>query len=70
MLTKKKTQKILQKCGETNMKITIVMVFLMLGSFLAGMELADTLNPYEQCKRMYTTPEDIGECLWIKENPQ
>ena len=52
------------------MKIIIVMVFLMLGSFLAGMELADTLNPYEQCKRMYTTPEDIGECLWIKENPQ
>ena len=51
------------------MKITIVMVFLMLGSFLAGMELADTLNPYEQCKRIYTTPEDISECVWIKENP-
>ena len=45
-----------------------VMVFLMLGSFLAGMELADTLNPYEQCKRMYETPEDISECVWIKEN--
>ena len=45
------------------------MVFLMLGSFLAGMELADTLNPYEQCKRMYNTPEDISECVWIKENP-
>ena len=51
------------------MKITIVMVFLMLSSFLAGMELADTLNPYEQCKRMYNTPEDISECVWIKENP-
>ena len=51
------------------MKITIVMVFLMLGSFLAGMELADTLNPYEVCKRMYSTPEDISECVWIKENP-
>ena len=51
------------------MKITIVMVFLMTGSFLAGMELADTLNPYEQCKRMYETPEDISECVWIKENP-
>ena len=51
------------------MKITIVMVFLMAGSFLAGMELADTLNPYEQCKRMYETLEDISECVWIKENP-
>ena len=46
-----------------------VMVFLMLGSFLAGMELSDTLNPYEQCKHMYDTPEDISECVWIKENP-
>ena len=56
--------------GVDQMKITILMLFLMLGSFLAGMELADTLNPYEQCKRMYDTPEDISECLWIKENPQ
>ena len=45
-----------------------VMAFLMLGSFLAGMELADALNPYEQCKRMYETPEDISECVWLKEN--
>lgn len=51
------------------MKFSILMLFLMLGSFLAGMELADTLNPYEQCKRMYTDPYDIGECVWIKENP-
>ena len=56
--------------GVDQMKITILMLFLMLGSFLAGMELADTLNPYEQCKRMYDTPEDISECIWIKENPQ
>ena len=46
-----------------------VMVFLMTGSFLAGMELADTLNPYEECKRMYETFEDISQCVWIKENP-
>ena len=26
------------------------------------------LHPYEQCKRMYTTPEDISECIWLKEN--
>jgi len=55
--------------GVDQMKSTIGLVFLMLSSFLAGMELADTLNPYEQCKRMYDTPEDISECVWIKENP-
>lgn len=27
------------------------------------------IHPYEQCKRMYETPEDIMECVWIKENP-
>ena len=26
-------------------------------------------HPYEQCKQMYTAPEDISECVWIKENP-
>ena len=26
-------------------------------------------HPYEQCKRMYTSPEDVSECVWIKENP-
>jgi hypothetical protein len=26
-------------------------------------------HPYEVCKRMYETPEDISECVWIKENP-
>jgi len=25
-------------------------------------------HPYEQCKRMYVTPEDIAECVWIKED--
>ena len=47
----------------------VIMIWVALGSFVAGMELADTLNPYEQCKRMYDTPEDISECVWIKENP-
>jgi len=49
-------------------KWIIVVFSLMLGSFVAGMELADTLNPYEQCKRMYDTPEDVSECVWILEN--
>jgi hypothetical protein len=33
-----------------------------------GLELGSYLHPYEVCKRMYDTPEDIGECVWIKEN--
>ena len=47
----------------------IIMIWVAFGSFVAGMELADTLNPYEECKRMYETFEDISECVWIKENP-
>lgn len=48
--------------------IIVIMFWVALGSFVAGIEFADTLNPYEQCKRMYETPEDISECVWIREN--
>ena len=24
--------------------------------------------PHEECEMMYETPEDISECLWLKEN--
>jgi len=34
-----------------------------------GLVLGSYSHPYEQCKRMYNTPEDISECVWIKENP-
>jgi hypothetical protein len=34
-----------------------------------GTSLGSWSHPYEQCKRMYDTPEDISECVWIKENP-
>ena len=37
--------------------------------FLLGLYLGSASHPYEQCKRMYETPEDISECVWIKENP-
>ena len=33
-----------------------------------GMELADTPNPYEQCKRMYDTPSD-GEFVEASDAP-
>ena len=34
-----------------------------------GHALGNYDHPYEVCKRMYDTPEDISECVWIKENP-
>ena len=36
---------------------------------LGVIALANYARPYEVCKRMYNTPEDIGECVWILENP-
>jgi len=49
------------------MKLTLTITFLA-GFVLGGLLVAAT-NSYEQCKRMYVTPEDISECVWIKENP-
>ena len=37
-------------------------------AFIAGWAVAMYFHPYEQCKRMYDTPEDVSECVWIKEN--
>ena len=37
--------------------------------FILGLVLGSWSHPYEVCKRMYDTPEDIMECVWIKENP-
>ena len=43
------------------------------GGFLVGLGLGMTVgynfHPYESCESMYETPEDISECVWIKENP-
>jgi hypothetical protein len=36
--------------------------------FLLGWRFGEYLHPYEECKRMYNTPEDVSECVWIKEN--
>ena len=35
---------------------------------IAGWAFATYFHPYEECKRMYETPEDIAECVWILEN--
>jgi hypothetical protein len=38
-------------------------------AFVIGLTLGSWSHPYEQCKRMYNTPEDIDECVWIRMNP-
>ena len=35
-----------------------------------GLAVGSYSHPYEVCKRMYNTQEDVMECVWIKENPQ
>ena len=37
-------------------------------AFVAGLALGSYSHPYETCKRMYDTPKDVSECVWIKEN--
>ena len=38
-------------------------------AFVLGVLSGNYGHPYEVCKRMYNTPGDIMECVWIKENP-
>ena len=39
------------------------------GGYIATEDTIKMLeHPYEVCKIMYDTPEDISECVWIKEN--
>ena len=38
-------------------------------AFVLGLALGSYSHPYEVCKKQYDTPEDISECVWIKENP-
>ena len=38
-------------------------------AFVLGLYLGSASHPYEVCKKQYDTPEDIAECVWIKENP-
>jgi regulation of enolase protein 1 (concanavalin A-like superfamily) len=37
-------------------------------AFILGLILGSYSHPYEQCARMYNSPEYISECVWIKEN--
>lgn len=39
-------------------------------AFVLGLYMGNASHPYEQCKNKYDTPEDIIECVWIKENSQ
>jgi hypothetical protein len=49
-------------------KASIVGVALAV-AFVVGLTMGSYSHPYEICKRMYDTQEDISECMWIKENP-
>jgi len=42
--------------------------FFIILAFILGWIAGTYTHPYEQCKRMYVTPEDIGECVWLKED--
>jgi hypothetical protein len=35
-------------------------------AFDFGLALGSYSHPFEVCKRMYDTSEDIAECVWIK----
>lgn len=37
-------------------------------AFVVGLTLGSYAHPYEQCKRMYDSAEEISECTWIKTN--
>lgn len=38
-------------------------------ALVIGIALGNYAHPYGQCKMKYDTPEDVSECVWIKENP-
>lgn len=37
-------------------------------ALIAGLTLGSWSHPYEQCKRMYDSQEDLAECVWLLEN--
>ena len=52
---------------------------LIVGGFVGGFAVSLILlmmgiiigyigHPYEKCKRMYVTAEDMSECVWLLEN--
>ena len=46
-----------------------VMAFAVVMFLIGGLWIGYESHPYEQCARMYNSPEYISECVWIKENP-
>jgi hypothetical protein len=37
-------------------------------ALIVGWAFGQYFHPYESCKRMYSSPKDIVECVWIKAN--
>jgi len=46
------------------------MPFAVVLSLIGGLLIGYESHPYESCKRMYKTFEDISECVYLKETPQ
>ena len=46
----------------------VQIVALIILPLIVGWAFGQYFHPYDSCKRMYSTPEDIVECVWIKEN--
>jgi len=43
-------------------------LFIVVSMFI-GMAIGSYYHPYERCERKgYTTPNDIGECVWLLQN--
>lgn len=49
-------------------KLVVSLFVMIIVAFVGGIYTGYYGHPYEACKRQYTTAEDIGECLWIKEH--
>ena len=45
------------------------MAFSVVMFLIAGLWIGYESHPYESCKNMYETFEDISECVYLKENP-
>lgn len=49
-------------------KVFFLMAVAHVFMLVAGLWIGYESHPYESCRAMYTTPEDISECVWIKEH--
>lgn len=51
-----------------NRFVDLIVITVAVLGFLGELSINTYLHPYEQCSRMYEEPNNIVECVWIKEN--